>query len=122
MKLARIILIITAIIFIGSSTSKAQTPSCSELISYVTSEGGYPSIVNCVGSSWLLKVERYEIDGNGVAVVWVKRNDYDSIGKPYVYCGITDTIWRDFGLEGVISSSWGKAFHQYIKGNNCNCN
>ena len=84
MKTARLILIISAIFFIGSGTIKAQTPSCSELYSYVKSNGGYPSSYTCIGSSFLVKVERYVVDGTGVVVAWMKTNDYDFTGKPYI--------------------------------------
>lgn len=118
-NMKRVILLLF-VLFISASSSKAQTVSCSELFNYVKTNGGYPSTYNCIGSSFLVKVERYEIEGNGVVVAWMKTSDYDFTGKPYIYCGISSTTWSYFTSAGI--NSWGKAFHQYIKGNNCNCN
>ena len=121
MKKSKLLPLISLIFLLGISTTKAQSVSCSELYSYVKNEGGYPSSQSCMGSSFLAKVERYEVDGNGVVVAWIKSNDYDFTGKPYIYCGISSYTWSNFTSAGIMGS-WGKAFHQYIKGNNCNCN
>lgn len=120
MKITRIIILISAF-FLISTSSKAQSVSCSELYSYVKKNGGYPSTNICMGSSFLVKVERYVVDGNGVVVAWLKSSEYDFTGTPYIYCGISSYTWSSFTSAGIMGS-WGKAFHEYIKGNNCNCN
>ena len=116
----KILLTALVLFFVFSNTTKAQDVSCSELVTYVKKEGGYPSSQSCFGSSFLAKVERYEVDGNGLVIAWIKKNEYDFTGKPYIYCGISSTTWSYFTSAGMMGS-WGKAFHQYIKGNNCNC-
>jgi hypothetical protein len=84
----KILLTALVVFFVFSNTTKAQDVSCSELVSYVKSKA-YPTSQSCFGSSFLAKVERYEVDGNGVVVAWIKSNDYDFTGKPYIYCGIS---------------------------------
>ena len=120
-KSKRAILTALVLLFVFSHATKAQTPTCSELYSYVKQNGGYPSARSCFGSSFLAKVERYEVNGDGVVVAWIKSNEYDFNGKPYMYCGISSSTWSYFTSAGTMGS-WGKAFHKYIKGNNCNCN
>lgn len=116
----KILVAILVLLFVFSNTTKAQDVSCSELVTYVKKEGGYPSSQSCFGSSWLVKVDRYEIDGNGVVIAYIKSNEFDFSGKPYIYCGISYSTWSSFTSEGMMGS-WGKAFHKYIKGNNCSC-
>lgn len=121
MKTKTIKLLLLLTIILGGINLKAQTPTCSELYSYVKQKGGYPTTQYCYGSSFIVKAERYTVDGTGVAVIWMKNNDYDITGTPYIYCGISIMTWSNFTSAGV-SGSWGKAFHQYIKGRNCDCN
>ena len=115
----KILVAILVLLFVFSNTTKAQDVSCSELVTYVKSKA-YPSSQTCFGSSFLAKVDRYEVDGNGLVIAWIKKNEMDFTGKPYIYCGISSTTWSYFTSAGMMGS-WGKAFHQYIKDNNCNC-
>ena len=117
---SRAMLLILVMLLIFSNTTKAQDISCSELVTYVKSKA-YPTSQSCFGSSFLVKVDRYEVDGNGLVIAWIKKNEYDFTGNPYIYCGISYSTWSNFTSAGI-TDSWGKAFHQYIKGNNCNCN
>ena len=103
-----------------SLTSFSQEVRCNDLLDYVKSEDSYPQTVSCFNSSMLVKVERYEADGVGVVVAYIKENDYDFSGKPNIFCGISSYAWTNFTSDGVYDS-WGKAFHKYIMDNKCNC-
>lgn len=120
MNTVKLIITTFVLLFVFSNTIKAQDISCSELVTYVKSKA-YPTSQSCLGSSFLVKVDRYEVDGNGLVIAYIKNNQYDLTGKPYIYCGISYSTWNSFTSAGIMGS-WGKAFHKYIKGNNCNCN
>ena len=113
-------LILTILIAISCSFSNAQDISCADLFDYVTSQSRYPSTVNCFNSEWLVKVQRYELEGTGFVVAYIKQNDYDYRGKPYIFCGISSYNWSMFRSSGM-TGSWGEAFHQYIRDYTCNC-
>jgi len=98
----------------------SQEVSCNELLNYVKSKDSYPQTVNCYNSSLLAKVKRYEVDGVGIVVAYIKENEYDYRGKPYIFCGISSYTWINFTSDGTYNS-WGKAFHKYIMDNKCNC-
>ena len=100
----------------------AQTVSCNDLVRYAKSKVNNPFTVNTVGSSLLAKVEYYPVDYNsGLLIAYIKQNDYDYVGMPYIYCGINSRRWNEFKFEGIVKS-WGEAFHKYIKDYTCDCN
>ena len=111
MKKIKLAFSLLVIALLGSYQATAQTPTCSELYSYVKKEGGYPSTQSCYGSSFLVKAERYVVNGTGVAIIWMKANEYDFSGTPYMYCGISSYTWSSFTSAGM-TGSWGKAFHK----------
>lgn len=69
----------------------------------------------------LVKAGFYFISGNGFVVAYIKDNQYDMKGEPYIFCGVSRKDWPTFKIEGA-SSSWGKAFHKYIRDKVCDCN
>lgn len=98
-----------------------QAQTCSELVQYAKSEDPYPDRVAPYGSSMLAKAEFYEVDGGGLVIAYIKQNDYDFSGKPYIFCGISSQRWAKFKSEGMYSGSYGKAFHAYIMDYTCDC-
>ena len=98
-----------------------QAQTCSELVQYAKSEDPYPDRVTPYGSSMLAKAEFYEVDGGGLVIAYIKENDYDYSGKPYIFCGISSQRWSKFKSEGIYGGSYGKAFHAYIMDYTCNC-
>lgn len=100
---------------------QAQTSSCSDLVRYAKSEDSYPDTVRPITSSMLAKVEYYEVDGGGLVLAYIKKNEYDFTGSPYIFCGISSQRWSKFKSEGMYGS-WGESFHAYIREYTCNCN
>lgn len=97
-----------------------QSASCSDLVSYAKSEDSYPDRVLPMGSSMLAKVEYYRVNGGGLVIAYIKKNDYDYTGTPYIFCGISSQRWAKFKSEGMFGS-WGESFHAYIREYTCNC-
>lgn len=85
------------------------------------SKDRYPDRVNTMGSSMLVKAEYYQVDYNaGLVIAYIKNNEYDFKGKPYIFCGISSTRWSNFKSKGLYES-WGKSFHEYIMDHTCDC-
>ncbi|SDS49856.1 hypothetical protein SAMN04515667_2311 [Formosa sp. Hel1_31_208] len=99
---------------------KAQSISCQELFETVTEYYSNDS-VTCLGSTMLVKVEYYKIEGNGFVVAYIKSNAYDFNGSPYIFCGISQQRWSAFKTNGMYGGSWGESFHEYIRDYTCNC-
>lgn len=72
-------------------------------------------------STMLAKVEYYRLDDMGFVVAFIKSNDYDIYGKPYIFCGISLDRWDAFVNGAIYGGSWGESFHQYIRDYTCNC-
>lgn len=114
------ITLLTIICFAIFNVVQAQEVSCGELYNYVIDNYRYPSTVNCFGSELLVKVQRYDVDGTGFVVAYIKQTEYDFRGKPYIFCGISSYNWSMF-RSGGFGGSWGESFHKYIMDYKCNC-
>ena len=114
-----LVLIVISFLLLGSK-SYTQTISCQELYETVTANNRPTSSTTCMGSTMLVKAEYYTYQGTGYVVAFIKRNQYDFRGTPYIFCGISSYRWSIFRSKGT-SDSWGKAFHEHIMGNKCNC-
>jgi len=108
-------------LFINCSISYSQSISCEDLKEELESEANLENSVTCFGSTALVKAEYYTYEGNSFVIVYLKSNNYDFRGKPYVFCGISYSIWNRFVSEGRYGS-WGKSFDMYIKDYLCKCN
>ena len=117
MKLIYIVLLGSIMLTVNSS---AQSISCSELHDVVTTKSYYKDVVNCFGSSMLVKATRYEYEGVGFVVALIKQGKYDFKGTTYIFCGISSYAWSNFKGKGM-TDSWGEAFHQYIMDRTCDC-
>lgn len=98
----------------------SQSIRCSELKEILEVKAELVTSSTCFGSTALVKAEYYTSNGEGYAIVYLKSNEYDISGKPYVFCGISNTRWNKFVSEGRYGS-WGKAFNTYIRDYLCNC-
>lgn len=114
----KLLILLFTIFLVNKSYS--QEISCNELFDYVIQNSRPPSVIYCYNSSMLIKVLRFKVDGIGFVVAYIKQSEYDFIGKPYVYCGVSDVSWLYFQSEGLIGS-WGQSFHRNIKQHKCNC-
>lgn len=112
-------LIIVAL-FIFPITSNAQSISCQELFEIVTEKYDSKDEVTCFNSEMLTKATHYEVEGMGFVVGYIKSNNYDFRGKPYIFCGVSSWQWSSFKMNGM-SNSWGEAFHEYIRNKICDC-
>ncbi|MAZ72341.1 MAG: hypothetical protein CMC70_04255 [Flavobacteriaceae bacterium] len=99
----------------------AQSISCQELFEIVTENYESKDEVTCYLSSMLTKATYYQLEGMGFVVGYIKSNDFDLYGKPYIFCGISTARWRAFKSAGVYGS-WGESFHEYIREYTCDCN
>jgi hypothetical protein len=99
----------------------SQSVSCQSLQEEIEEAAELESTATCVGSSALVKAEYYTLDGDGFVIVYLKSNQYDFSGRPYVFCNISSARWSKFVSEGR-NGSWGKAFNTYIRDYLCNCN
>ena len=113
--------IITLILLISSFLVNAQSISCEEATQYIIKNLPRLESQICFSSSMLTKVEYYKLNSEetGYVVAYIKQNDNDIFGKPYLFCGISLQRWQDFKFAGIIS--WGEAFHKYIINYTCNC-
>ena len=112
-------ILILATLFIATIFS-AQSMSCNDLVNYAKSSDSFPDVVKPLNSSMIAKAEYYKVDGGGIVIAYLKSNDYDFTGKPYIFCGISAQRWFNFKLDGL-SGSYGKAFHEYIREYTCDC-
>lgn len=96
-----------------------QRLSCQEAYEIVLKNGTNKRTIKIINSSMLNKVEKYEVDGSLYVIGWIKSNDYDYKGKPYLFCGVSRWDWNMFATEYI--SSAGEAFHKYIFPYKCNC-
>lgn len=106
------------IVFLSTSVF-SQKISCQEAYEIVLNYGENKRTINIVNSSMLTKVIKYEIDNSLYVVGYIKSNEYDYRGKPYLFCGISKFNWNQFTLNYL--SSAGEAFHKYIFPYKCDC-
>ncbi|MFV0207939.1 hypothetical protein [Empedobacter sp. UBA1574] len=113
--------IILLILFVFTPLVKAQTTSCQDVYEFILDKGYKANSINLAvySSSMLVKVERYTYDGKNFVVGFIKQNDYDSKGAPYLFCGVSSYDWSSFQYNYL--SSAGEAFHKYIMPYKCNC-
>ncbi len=104
---------------LGNADSYSQSISCQELFEYVTTKYDSKESVNCYGSTMLVKVDNYVINYKNYIVAYIKKNDYDFKGSPYIFCGIPNLNWSYFKYNS--KGSWGESFHEYIMDYKCNC-
>lgn len=111
--------VITSICFVS-----AQTPKCTELISYAKANGRFHGEVNfplLMESSWLHKVTSYKIDNTIVVIAEIKDEKYSFITKEYIFCGVTEKEWYTFSDGWFNKGTYGERFHDNIMDNLCNC-
>lgn len=110
------------IVFLGTSVfSFSQSISCQKLFQIVTKEYDSKRNQSILMSSMLAKADYYRLDNIGFVVAYIKSNEYDFNGQPYIFCGISQSRWNSFVNAGILDS-WGKSFHQYIRDYTCDCN
>lgn len=103
-----------------NNQSYSQTISCQELFEIVTENYDRIDRVTPLSSTMLAKVNYYTLEGAGFVVAYIKKNDFDFQGSPYIFCGISSQRWAKFKSEGMFGS-WGESFHAYIRDYTCNC-
>lgn len=112
--------IILLFFFTFTPLVKAQTVSCQEVYEFILDKGYKANSISLTySSSMLTKVERYTYDGKNYVVGFIKANDYDYKGLPYLFCGISSYDWSGFYVNYM--NSPGEAFHKYIMPYKCNC-
>jgi hypothetical protein len=109
------------IFFFGSLEIQAQTMSCQEAMEIVSNNYDYRDNVLPNGSTMLTRATYYTVEGAGYVVAYIKSNQYDLQGRPYIFCGISSQQWAKFKSAGMYGS-WGESFHNYIINYTCNCN
>ena len=112
--------ILLALLIPISSLFFAQSVSCNDLVEYVQKKTSYPDRVTPMTSKMLAKVEYYEVDDSGLVIAYIKRNEWEFSGKPYIFCGISYRRWSAFKSDGMING-YGEAFHKYIIDYTCKC-
>ena len=86
---------------VSAAYLQAQSISCQKLFEIVTSDYEQRDQVTCFNSSMLTKAIYYRWEGMGFVVGYIKSNDYDFSGKPYIFCGISESRWRSFKSGGM---------------------
>lgn len=97
----------------------SQEISCQEAYEIILEYGENKRTITTYGSTMLIKVEKYKVDGNIYVVGFIKSNEYDYMGKPYLFCGVSRYDWSNFTTYYI--SSAGEAFHKYIFPYKCDC-
>jgi hypothetical protein len=113
------IIIVSMIVFLGNIDSYSQSITCQELFEIVTTKYDSKESVNCYGSTMLVKVDNYVIDNKNYPVIYIKKNDYDFKGTPYIFCGVPSMNWSYFKFN--TKGSWGESYQAYLKDYTCNC-
>lgn len=108
-------------LFFTLSIAEAQSISCQELYNAVTENYEYRDVANPLMSTMLAKATYYTVEGQGFVVAYIKSNEFDYQGSPYIFCGISSDRWFKFKYQGM-NGSWGESFHAYIREYTCNCN
>lgn len=97
-------------------------PSCDFLMSFLVSVSSKheraPIPIN--SSSLLISADYYSFDQTSAVIAYFRRNEYDSIGIPYIFCQVSQQTWDNFIYNGKLYS-WGKSFHFYIMEKKCDC-
>lgn len=114
-------LLILLLFCFGSLGIKAQNMSCQEAMEIVSKNYDYRDNVVPIGSTMLAKATYYTVDGAGYVVAYMKSNQYDLQGRPYIFCGISSQQWAKFKSAGTYGS-WGESFQNHIMNYTCNCN
>lgn len=107
-----------------SNIASSQEVDCNELLEFIV-ENGYKkaTLPNYIlNSSWLYEVTAYSHEYKTFVVVEIKKNEYSSDTKTYIFCGIPELNWQNFqyGSYGD-PTSYGERFHKYIIDYECNC-
>jgi hypothetical protein len=95
----------------------SQNTSCEDLISNIEVNARLDDSALIIGSSAISSAKKYSYDGQGFVVINFKG---DTLGSSYIFCGISDERWDYFKRKGTYGS-WGDAYHDYIRGRECNC-
>lgn len=114
----RKIIFVLSFVLLSAMNSYSQKMGCQEMFEIVTTQYDSKETANCYGSSMLVKVDFYKVGNNNYAVAYIKNNEYDFKGKPYLFCGIPSMNWSYFKYN---TKSWGESFNKYIKEYTCNC-
>lgn len=90
------ILIVLLTFLSFNNHSNSQTLSCQELFEIVTENYDKVDRVTPLSSTMLAKVNYYTLEGTGFVVAYIKKNDFDFQGSPYIFCGISGQRWAKF--------------------------
>ena len=113
--------ILVLLLLIGSICSlNAQSISCNELYNVITEHYESKEEASILSSTILRSAKYYRLEDMGFVIAYIKESDYDIIGNPYIFCGISQQRWNTFKNDGMFNS-WGKAFHKYIIDYTCEC-
>lgn len=102
------------------SSSFSQSITCQDLKESIVENANLISSISCSGSSMLVKAQYFKYKDKGYVIAYLKSDQYDFNGTPYMYCGISSERWYQFVSIGK-NGSWGKSFNEYIKNLICNC-
>lgn len=94
--------------------------SCDTLVSEVRRFGKLVETKTPFSSESIAKAEYYTYKNAGFVLVYFKRDGSLYSSTPYIYCEISNQLWKSF-INGASYGSWGQAFRQYIERNKCNC-
>ena len=102
--------------------TRAQTPTCAEVVDFVKSQGSRVSNVSSytLSSSWLTDVTAYRYESTYFVIAKIKRNDHDFSLKSYVFCGVPYQNWNKF-TSYYTDATYGERFHAYIMDYVCDC-
>jgi hypothetical protein len=99
----------------------SQKPSCNSLIYTVVKNYQSSKSIIINNSSFLTAVYYIHYNFEGYVIAYIKEDEYDTKGKPYIFCGISDERWDTFVREANSLSSWGQSYQNYIYDYKCNC-
>ena len=103
-----------------------SAPSCLDLITYVTKKGvhiGQVGNFQLLTSSWLKTIDAFEYNSSIIVVAVVKRDQFSTETKPYIFCNVPKANWREFKeIPLPVGKTYGEKFHIFIRDYKCNCN
>ncbi len=101
-------------------SSKSQSISCNDLISYAQTNGYLVGNVSPLTSSMISSAKCYSIEGTYVVIADIKR-DGSYYSDTYIFCDVPQSNWQSFSSTCIGNCSHGERFHNLIINYKCDC-
>lgn len=115
-----ILTIIIASISLLFTTEVLSQNNCDKQMSTIVNNGTLLNKVTPLSSTMIVSAHHYAYNKSGYVIAYLKSGGSSYNGRPYLFCGVSKTLWNQFTSNGLYNS-YGEAFHEYILGRKCDC-